>query len=68
MVTEEQQATAVDAVPPNLVETVVTADTADEDAAVIVEPMIEVTSPLAAKKERLTISKAEKEMLLKIIK
>ena len=68
MVTEEQQATAVDAVPPNSVETVVTADTADEDAAVIVEPMIEVTSPLAAKKERLTISKAEKEMLLKIIK
>ena len=68
MVTEEQQATAVDAVPPNLVETVVTADTADEDAAVIVEPMIEVASPLAAKKERLTISKAEKEMLLKIIK
>ena len=68
MVTEEQQATAVDAVHPNPVETVVTADTADEDAAVIVEPMIEVTSPLAAKKERLTISKAEKEMLLKIIK
>ena len=68
MVTEEQQATAVDVVPPNPVETVVTADTADEDAAVIVEPMIEVTSPLAAKKERLTISKAEKEMLLKIIK